>query len=173
MRHNPKRIEATGPAARPEVPSTNSLRRHLCRRSGYGISCHRQGFVPAVEQRRRHLPSLPSRCRSGPRGHGRDQATGAGVGCVAAEDHGARLIARRGVRRKLSSARRQVQRFGVAASPRVTAPAHPYYCALPPNCPRCGSTGTYPILGTNAAGGQRWECMECGKNFFYKGPKVV
>ncbi|WP_420872676.1 transposase [Mycolicibacterium aubagnense] len=45
---------------------------------------------------------------------------------------------------------------------------------MAPKCPRCGSTGMYPLSSTNprpaASGGRRWECVDCGKNIFRSGP---
>ena len=38
---------------------------------------------------------------------------------------------------------------------------------MPPECPRCGGSGSYPIADTNKAGGQRWECLDCGKHHFF------
>jgi hypothetical protein len=46
---------------------------------------------------------------------------------------------------------------------------------MTPKCPRCGSTGMYPIPDTNPkstapSSGRRWECFDCGKNVFRKRP---
>jgi transposase-like protein len=37
---------------------------------------------------------------------------------------------------------------------------------MSPKCPRCASTGTYPMPGSKTAVGQRWEDAECRKHFF-------
>ena len=56
----------------------------------------------------------------------------------------------------------RVLRQDAARNPAETSYSEP----MPPTCPRCRSVGTYPVEDTKKAGGQRWECAECGKRFF-------